>query len=459
MTRLHYRMSMDSRRLENKEGTEHFDALPRAYPPWSRSAALCGFLGLAAAAGFGQTPTIPQRLTIEEAVRLAVARNPQAAAARTLLDLAEAGKLEAQLRPDPAVSFESEGYPLFESPRPSFFDNQELTVRVDQELETAGRRGLRKEAAALGSDAAKLTLRDRLRVLELAVRRTYFQLVLAQADGQVARASLDEIDRVLSLSRERARLGEIARADVRRLEVERLRFAEDVFSAELALKNARSALLALLGAGDLSQPIEASDALAMPEARGTPVLPASGTPSLDASGLESRPDLLAARAEAVRAETETRLQRALRSPNVTVGGGYRRDFGADTVVFGVTVPLPLWNRNQGGVARAEAERQLAVLNLAAVELEVRLDIQQAANAAEIARARAEYVEGEVIDSAREARDVVSESYRLGADDLIDFLDAQRAFRDTLRAYNRALFDYHVSLFELDAALGVSSEEP
>ena len=419
---------------------------------------LSAFLCLVAALAVGQPPTIPRRISLDEAVRLTIERNPQAAAARALVEVASSGRLEAQLRPNPALSFESEGYPLFESPRPAFLDGQELTVRFDQELETAGRRGLRREAAALGLEAAELTLRDRLRVLELAAQRAYYQLVLAQADQEVARASLQEIDRMLSLSRERARLGEIARADVRRLEVERLRFAEDAFSAELAFTNAQSGLLALLGAGDLSQPIEATDTLAMPESRGVPVLPASGSANLDAPGLPSRPDLLSARAELGLADTETRLQRALRSPNVTVGGGYRRDFGANAVVFGVTVPLPIWNRNQGGLARAQAGRQLAMHNLAAVELQVRLEIQQAVNAVTVARARAEYVEQKVLASAREARDVVSESYRLGAVDLIDFLDGQRAFRDTLRTYNRALFEYHVGLFELNAAMGMSFEE-
>jgi cobalt-zinc-cadmium efflux system outer membrane protein len=419
------------------------------------SASLC----LAAGSGFGQTPAIPQRLSLEEAVQLTIARNPQAAAARIQVEVAEAGQLEAELRPNPAVSLESEGYPLFESPLPYFLDNQELTVRFDQELETAGRRGLRKESAATALDAARLTLRDRLRVLALAVQRAYFRLVLAQADRDVAGTSLNEIDRVLSLSRERARVGEIAGADVRRLEVERLRFADDVFSAELALKNSRSALLALLGAEDLSQPVEAIDALAMPDASAAPVPTASGAPPIETSALATRPDLLAARAEAGRAETETRLQRALRSPNVTLGGGYRRDFGTNAVVFGVTVPLPLWNKNQGAVARAEAERRLAMHSLAAIELDVRLDIQQAVNTVETARERAEYIESQVLASARESRDVVSQSYQLGAVDLIDFLDAQRAFRDTLRAHNRALFEYHVGLFELEAAVGISSMEP
>ena len=417
----------------------------------------CWILLIPAADAAAQTPPIPRRLSLDEAVRLAVERNPQAAAARALVDIAEADRRDARLRPNPAVSVESESYPLFESSRPSFIDGQELTIRFDQEIETAGRRRLRTEVASAGVAAANLTARDRFRQLELAVRRAYLQLALAQADADVARTSLDEIDRVLTVGRERVNVGEAPRSEVSRLEVERLRFAEDAFSADLALRNARAALLTMLGASDLTHAVEAADPLIPPSGSAVVAISAGASaPPHQPLAIDLRPDLLAAREELRRAETETRLQRALRSPNITVGGGYRRDFGADGFVFGVTVPLPLWNRNQGGVARAAAERQLAASDLAAVELDVRLDIQQAINAVETNRARAEYIERQILASARESRDVVSESYRLGAADLIDFLDAQRAFRDTLRTYNRALFDYRVSVFELEAARGLTS---
>ena len=405
-----------------------------------------------------EAPSIPQRLSMEEAVRLAVERNPQAAAARALIDIAEADRIDVGLRPNPAATVETDNYPLLNSPRPGFINGQELTIRVDQEIETAGRRRLRTEAAAEGVAAANLVARDRLRLLELAVRRAYLQLALAQADAAVARTSLDDIDRVLSVSRERVKVGETARAEVGRLVVERLRFADDAFAADLALKNSRAALLTLFGAGDLSQVIEARDPLGLPStpAGSALVIASALIAPLVPGSIEGRPDLLAARAQVRRTETETRLQRALRSPNATVGGGYKRDFGTNAFVFGVTVPLSLWNKNQGGIARADAERQLAVSTLALVELDVRLDLQRSFNAVETARTRTEYIERQTLASARESRDVVAESYRLGATDLINFLDAQRAFRDTLRTYNRALFDYRVSLFELDAARGLST---
>jgi cobalt-zinc-cadmium efflux system outer membrane protein len=179
--------------------------------------------------------------------------------------------------------------------------------------------------------------------------------------------------------------------------------------------------------------------------------------ALRSQALASRPDLAAAQRDVQRADTETRLQRALRTPNVTVGGGYRRDFGANAVVFGVTVPLPVFNRNQGGVARAEAERRQAANRAAVTATAVLLDVQQAINAVDVARARVDYIEREYLTPSRESRDIVLAAYRLGSADLIDFLDAQRAFRDTLRTYNRALYEQRVSLFQLAAATGASRQ--
>jgi len=141
--------------------------------------------------------------------------------------------------------------------------------------------------------------------------------------------------------------------------------------------------------------------------------------------------------------------------NVTVGGGYVRDFGANAVVFGVTVPLPIFNRNQGGVARAEAERERAAELARAAAIAVRLDVQQALNALEVNAARVAYIERELLSNARVSRDTVLASYRLGAADLIDYFDAQRAFRDTVRTHNQALYDYRISQFELAAAIGAN----
>lgn len=407
----------------------------------------------------GQDLVVPARMTLDEALRLANERNPNLAAARNTVEMAEAQRIDAGLRPNPAVTFESAGYPLFESSRPSFGNNQELTFRFDQEIELAGRRGLRTQAAETGVSAAEAAFQDQKRRLDFEVRRGYFGVVLAKADLEVAKAALDEIDKVISLNRARYEQGEISGGEVRRIQVERLKFVDDQFAAELALRNARSALLALFNAPNLSVEFDVVETLNVPGTTGAG--PAVVAQAIDATALRTqalslRPDLLAAQQAVQRADTETRLQRALRTPNITLGGGYRRDFGTNAVVFGVTVPLPLSNRNQGGVARAEAERRQAANLATATATGVLLEVQQAVNAVDVSRARVAYIEREYLTPSRESRDIVLASYRLGTADLIDFLDAQRAFRDTLRTYNRALYEQRLGLFQLAAATGGAS---
>ncbi len=404
-------------------------------------------------------PPIPAMLTLDETLRLAAERNPQFAAARAQVDVAEAQRLDARLRPNPAVTLDSIGAPHLSSGAPPNPYTRERSVRVDQEIETAGRRRLRIAAAEAGLEAARGFVSNEWRRLNLEVQRTYFQVVLAKADLEVSQAALNEIDRVITLNRARFEQGEISGGELRRVQVERLKFLDDTLAAELALRNAKAALLAIVTVPDLSREFDVAERLVPP---GAPPRLASANQSppvaeIRRQALAQRPDVAAARAAVRRAETETRLQRALRTPNVTVGGGYWRDRTTSALVVGVTVPLPLFNRNQGGLARAAAEQTIAASQQAAVEASVRLDVQQAVNAVEISQTRVDYIEREYLKNAREARDIVLASYRVGETDLINFLDAQRAFRDTLRTYNRALFDARVSEFQLAAAVGAPSE--
>lgn len=411
-----------------------------------RFVAVAGVVVAACAAPAWAQPTpIPSRLSLADAVALAVQRNPSVLEATAASDAADADRVTADRRLNPAFSLDSVG-------------SQEFTLRIDQEFETAGRRRLRTAVAESGREVAQAGVRDTRRLVELNVRRAYLATVLAEADRTVAQTALEEIDKVIALNRARFNQGEISGADIRRLQVERLRFVEDVFGADLAARNGRSALLAILNAPTLDQPLELTDGLAVTTGELSPLLAAaaagaSGRSTLLAQALAARPDMLGAQQAEALAETTTRLQRALRTPNLTFGAGYQRNFGANAVVFGATVPLPFFNRNQGGVLRADAERRAAAARSALVDTGVRLDVQRTLNAVEVNRARVGYIEREYLTSARESRDIVLESYRLGVANLIDYLDAQRAFRDTQRTYNRALFDQRLSLFELAAAVG------
>jgi len=415
--------------------------------------------------GTAQDLTVPNRLTLQETLRLADARSPQLAAARQLAALARSDVTSAARRPNPSVTVEGEAYPLFESPRPSFWDGQALTFRFDQEIETAGRRGLRMQAADTGVSVAHADIQESRRRLRVEVGRTYFQLVLAQADGASATAALSELERVIGLTEVRFNAGEVAGTELRRLQVERLRFLDDVLAAELATRDARAVLLGLLNAPDLNQPIDAIDPLPPPPligADGTVIAGSDGVrlplPALRELVLSDRPDVRRARLRRRQAETETRRQRALRTPNVTAGWGYRRHFGSNRMDFGVTVPVPLFGSlNPGGIERAEAERRRAEALADAAATTANVDLQKAINAVEISAERIRYIEGEYLVTAEESLDITQASYELGAANLIDFLDAQRTYRETQRVRNRALYALRISLIELEAALGLPGD--
>lgn len=411
--------------------------------------AVTAVLALRAAPASAQDEAIPKNLSLDVAVRLALDRNPTVAAAASAVAAAEGQRLDVSRPLNPAVTVEGTNYPLFEPSRPAFFNGQELSVRIDQEIETAGRRRLRTAAAQSGVDVARSMLANERRRLTLETERAYFDVVLAKANLEIAQTTLAEIDQVIALNVSRRDEGAISGVEVRRLQVERLRFVDDLFAAQLALRNAKAALLAIFNAPDLTRDFDVTEPLSAPAAS----TPAADTRTLQAQAAGARPDLAAAQRELQRADTETRLQRALRSPNITVGGGYVRDFGANAVVFGVTVPLQIFNRNQGGVVRADAERRRAEQLAEAAATTVRLDVQQAHNALEVSAARVQYIEREYLTNAQQTRDTILASYRLGASDLLDYLDAQRAFRDTVRTHNQALYEFRISQFQIAAAVG------
>jgi cobalt-zinc-cadmium efflux system outer membrane protein len=411
--------------------------------------------------GFGQNPVeIPEHLDLKRALEIAVANSPELQAARSEIDVAGAERLEASRGPNPAFSLNFEDYRLFSAAPGAFFQTQEITARLDQELETRGKRRLRTEAADLAVQAQKARYENALRQLGLEVRRAYFQGVLAQSNLNVSETILGEIDRIIELNRARLEKGDISGVELRRVEVERLRFMDDVFAARLALANAKLTLVTLMGAPLADPTFTFSEALAADSAgpareEGLPrLLPLA---DLERQALAQRPDLLASSFEERRADTQTSLQRAMRSPNLTVGAGYKRNLEENSVVFGVTIPLKIFNRNEGGIARARAEKDRAEKVATQLRNQVLLDLRKAYNAVQINRERVAYIEGEAVKKADEAHQIVLAAYRLGGFDLINLLDTERARRETRKVYHQALYDYRLSLYELGSAVGL--EDP
>ena len=162
----------------------------------------------------------------------------------------------------------------------------------------------------------------------------------------------------------------------------------------------------------------------------------------------NRPDLLAQRGRIEREMRDVSLQRAQVFPNVEPSFGYKRDFGLNTVAFGVTLPLPLFNRNQAGVARADAQVQQQRYELDRVRLAVRTEVEEAFNSVTSDMQRVEAIQQTYLPSAQRARDIAQTSFQLGALDLVAFLDTQRSYRETVRTFNQAVFDERAAVSRL-----------
>ena len=411
----------------------------------------------------GQEAKIPARLTLADALRIAEAANPSFRAARNLVEIAEADAREAASRPNPEIAVEGEEYSIFGPTLPSFLNGQALILRMEQEIETAGRRVHRMKAADAGIEVARSEVADELRQLQLEVGKAYFQLVLAQANQATARAALEDLERVINLTEARFKVGEVAGTELRRLQVERLHFFDQVLTTELAVTDARLVVLKLLGAADLREQFEAIDPLEPPPLRspdGGLIATAEGVAaelnSLRRNAASIRPDLRTARLARERAEAEMDLQQARRAPNVTVAWGYRRDFGEHAMDFEVSIPIPLFGSlNPSGVQRAFAERRRAKALERAAKITVDSELQQAINAVDSSARRVRYIDQEYLRSSRELHDLIQASYQLGETALIDFLDVQREFIVTQQVRNQALYDLRISLIEMAAAVGIA----
>lgn len=398
-----------------------------------------------------QSAAIPTEITLGQAVELALARNPALMAARNGIEMAEADAVSAGLRPNPEISVESESYPYFRSDPGPFFSNQEITARFDYEIQT-------KRRLRLGTDAAKLFVQreaavfnDVARRLRQDVQEAFYGVLLAESNRALAEAILDQTDQVIALNRTRFAEGEISGLELTRIEVERLRFADDLFQVRLELRNAKAALLALLNAPDLGLDLQVQGDLNSIPDLGMP-FDATGADALRMA-IEMRPDLQAAVAEVESSIARNRFQRAISAPNITVGGGYKRDGPDHSLVAEVSVPLTIFDRNQGGILRSEAEMRQAENLFAAARNQVALEVRQAYNAVEVTRERVEYLQSQQVKQAEEAVAVTLQAYRLGGAPLMNYLDAQRRYRDTMRILNQALFDERISLFALAAAIG------
>lgn len=423
----------------------HPQRFPRAIGSWVLTTSLLASPALADSPGERSEP-----LTLAKAFALVLAKSPELTASAAEVSAREARALQAGLVPNPQLRTEVEN--VAGSGTREGFEETETTVGLSQLLELAGKRGKRRRVAELGTDLAGFDHEARKRAALSATTKAFVRALAAQERVKLA-AELEELARRgVDAMRTQVAAGASPGVEVSRARVTLGRSEVARHRAERELEAAGTALAATWGEDRLGARVVEGD-LSLPG-----LLPPLSAIQDDAA---AGPDIARWGSELEERRAVVALEEAARIPDVTVGAAGRHfsDNGDNALVFDLAVPLPVFNRNQGGIAeahhrlvKARAERESAAASVRAAV---------AAAYAELAAAheQATRLRDDVIPEARRAFDGARAAYRQGAFRTSDVLDAQRTLFELRTDYVAALETFHVQAAEVARLTGSSQSEP
>jgi cobalt-zinc-cadmium efflux system outer membrane protein len=394
----------------------------------------------------GQNTTL---ISLDQAVDLALAHNHSIKASRTLILQNEAQEITANLRPNPTFGADSQFLPFF-SPQDfsgtNLNETQQFDVGIGYLFERGHKRQRRLQAARDQTAVTRAQVTDAERTLVFNVGQQFVSVLLAESTLRFALEDLKDFQQTVDISEAQLKAGYIGEGDYLKIKLQLLQFQTDVSSARLAKVQALVGLREFLGyeavptdfdvIGDLAyQPLQAN------------------LEDLQARALRERPDFRAAELGITAAQSQILLAKA--NAKVDVNGTY--DFshvsGENSASIFVNFDLPIFNRNQGEIARTNYALTQAKEQEQSASDTVLSDV---ANAYEAVRSNDEIVQlytSGYLKQAQDSRDISEYAYKRGAASLLDFLDAARSYRSTQLAYRQALASYMTALEQLKEALG------
>ena len=396
--------------------------------------------------GQQQTPAtaVKRALSIDDAVSIFLQQNLQLVAARYDIDLADAEKLTARLRPNPQLTVATADLPLgFNGP---LIKEQTYSYGISETFELGGKRSKRIAEANANSDLARAGFQVVLWQLTNGVKKKFYAVLLTESLLKLAEENQKTFAEIVTHTTEVFQLGEISGLDLQRLEIEKFKFDTDVANSErdyaLALRDLRFTLggdyramdIDVAGTIDYYQPYEFSLA------------------DLREKALAARPDLKAAQVSEHAADTTIRRQDAQRIPDLNLGAGIAQaPLGTNTLTFNAAISLPWFDRNQGERAKALIQKQKAQNEQQFLTNQVLSDVDKALVAFNLQKRRVELYRTGVLTKVDDIQRLTEFSLKAGESSTLELLDAIRTRRDTLAGFYQTLFDYQASLLDLELA--------
>jgi outer membrane protein, heavy metal efflux system len=392
----------------------------------------------------------PVRITLDEAIQMALEHNHNLKAARTTIQQSEATEITANLRPNPALTVDAQFLPIFQPDRFSA-DYINTTAQFDAGISYLFERGRKRQhrlqAARDVTAQTRSTVADNERTLAFNTASQFVSVQLSESMLDLAEQDLKSFQHTVDISDSRYKAGDISQSDFLKIHLQLLQFQQDVAQARLARVQALVGLRQFLGYE--SVPADFDVAGTFDYAPVTVKLE-----DLQAKALAERPDLRAATQGVTAANSQYLLAKANGKVDVIGTFDYDHVNAVSTGSFFATLQIPIFNRNQGEIARTHfAITQAEELKLAASD-QVMTDVS---DAYEGVRANDEVVvlyRSGYLDEAKLSLEISEYAYKRGAASLLDYLDAERSYRATQLAYRQSLASYLTAVEQLREAVGV-----
>jgi cobalt-zinc-cadmium efflux system outer membrane protein len=413
----------------------------------------CALAGTAFAQNTG-----PTRITLDEAIQMALQHNHTLLAARTTIQQSEAEEITANLRPNPTLFADWEYLPLGapSHQNPNLYpnvptndylnNNTEGDIGLSYLIERGKKRQHRLQAARDITAQTRSLVTDNERALWFNTASLFVNVQLAESTLELAEQDLKSFQHTVDLGELRYTKGAISEDDYLKIKLQLLQFETDDQQAQLARVQALSDLRQLLGYESVSSDYDVAGPFDYQPLQGN-------LEDFQLKALQNRPDLRAAQQGVTAARSQYELQKAIGKPDVTVQGNYSHVNGINAANFLGSIPLPVFNRNQGEIARtrfaiAQAQEQEKATNGQALT-----DVRDAYEGLRVSDRIVQLYRSGYLDVAQKDRDIAEYAYQRGAVSLLDFLDAERSYRATQLAYRQALASYLLALEQLRQAVG------
>lgn len=403
------------------------------------------------AGGLTQGALAQKAFTWQEIREKLEATNPTLRAGQIGIDESRAQELTAYLRPNPSFTATIDQIDPFPDPFTNYpfrpLANALPFLSASYLHERRHKRELRLESARKATDIAVSDQADLERTLLFNLRNAFVQILQAKAVLALARENLSYYDHVISVNQDRYKAGDIAEVDLDRLELQRVQFESDLQTAEVNLRTAKIQLLTLLNDRtpveqfDVTGPFDFTERIQPLE-------------EFRRMALEARPDLKAAIQAVDKAETDHRLAVADGSTDPTFGVDAARNPPIPVYLgFSVTIPLRVFDRNQGEKLRTQLDIGRSEKLRDAARAQVFSDVDSAYATVNSTIALLRPYKAKYLKQAIKVRDTVSFSYQRGGASLLEFLDAQRDYRSVQLSYLNLVGSYLTAANQLNTGVG------